>query len=456
MPAATAATTPPRAGAAGPLDAWLTVVGTPDPVLRSVMRDLEQLGVRLRPRGAAPDGVVRRCPGVVAFAGVGPAVLDCIRLVADGGRVRVLALATRRPSDEESWDLLRAGAADVVPCADPARAAPHVAARLRRWTTVEDLLDCHHVQAHLIGNSPAWRAVLREAVEAARFTDAPVLVTGETGTGKERIAQLVHELGDPRRARKQLVVVDCSTIVPSLSGSEFFGHEKGAFTGASTVREGAFELADGGTLFLDEVGELPAPLQAELLRVVQEGTFKRVGANTWRTSRFRLVCATNRDLELEQTRGAFRSDLFHRIAGCRLHLPCLEDRREDVVPLFRHFFAQAAPDAPQPVLEDAVRDLLQQRPYPGNVRELRSLALRIAHRHVGDGVVTVGDVPDDERPGRHRPTARTDPRLAECIRRALELGVSVQDVTTLVIETASRLARVPQDGHAGVANAPSG
>ena len=122
-----------------------------------------------------------------------------------------------------------------------------------------------------------------------------MLVTGESGTGKERVAQLIHEL-DPRPNKGKLVVLDCSTVVPSLSGSEFFGHEKGAFTGAAAAREGAFELANGGTLFLDEVGELTVALQAELLRVIQEGTFKRVGSNMWRKSTFRLVCATNRDV----------------------------------------------------------------------------------------------------------------------------------------------------------------
>ena len=147
--------------------------------------------------------------------------------------------------------------------------------------------------------------------------------------------------------------------MPSLSGSEFFGHEKGAFTGAAAARDGAFELADGGTLFLDEVGELPVTLQAELLRVIQEGTFKRVGSNTWRKSSFRLVCATNRDLAAEQAHGArFRSDFFYRIAGCTLHLPSLRDRTEDILPLFRHFFRQAHPDREPPELYGPVRDLL--------------------------------------------------------------------------------------------------
>ncbi len=212
-----------------------------------------------------------------------------------------------------------------------------------------------------------------------------------------------------------MVVLDCSTVVPALSGSEFFGHEKGAFTGAAAARAGAFELADGGTLFLDEVGELPIPLQAELLRVIQEGTFKRVGSNTWRKSRFRLICATNRDLAAERAGGTFRNDFYHRIAGCRLHLPSLRERPEDIMPLFRHFFREAGPGRDAPHLEAAVRDLLVGRDYPGNVRDLRSLALRIGHRYLGTGVVTVGDVPDHERPGpaaRPSPPARTVTRAS--------------------------------------------
>ena len=140
------------------------------------------------------------------------------------------------------------------------------------------------------------------------------------------------------------------------------------------------------------------PLQAELLRVIQEGTFKRVGSNTWRKSAFRLVCATNRDLAAEQAKGTFRNDFYYRIAGCTLHLPSLRERAEDILPLFRHFFRQAHPDREPPELEGAVRDLLVSRAYPGNVRDLRSLVLRIVHRYLGTGFVTVGDIPDDERP----------------------------------------------------------
>jgi transcriptional regulator with GAF, ATPase, and Fis domain len=259
------------------------------------------------------------------------------------------------------------------------------------------------------------------------------------------VAQLIHEL-DPRPNKKRLVVLDCSTVVPSLSGSEFFGHERGAFTGASSSREGAFELADGGTLFLDEVGELPVTLQAELLRVIQEGTFKRVGSNTWRKSAFRLVCATNRDLATEKARGTFRNDFYYRIAGCTLHLPSLRERSEDILPLFRHFFRQLHPDRRPPELEGAVRDLLVNRSYPGNVRDLRSLVLRIIHRHLGAGFVTVGDIPDQERPGSAQPAAWPDHRFEESIRCGLIQGVKLEDITVAAAEVAARLAVTREDG----------
>src|SRR5262249_683962 len=149
---------------------------------------------------------------------------------------------------------------------------------------------------------------------------------GESGTGKELIARLIHDL-DSRPGKPPLVVVDCTTIVPGLSGSEFFGHERGAFTGAINTRDGAFALANGGTLFLDEIGELPQPMQAELLRVIQERKYKRVGSNAWQHTDFRLVSATNMDLESGVAKGAFRGDLYYRIAGWVCRTPPLRERK---------------------------------------------------------------------------------------------------------------------------------
>jgi DNA-binding NtrC family response regulator len=423
--------------AAKPIDAWLAVLGASDSAVRSVARDLAKLGVRLRPRDG---GAARPRNGVIVFA-EGAAAADSIHNLANDGSERILALSTSEGTlGEESWALLRAGAADVFTWSEPAHSARQVAERLRRWQTIDELLECRHVQEFLVGESPAWQAVLRDAVEIARFTEAAVLITGESGTGKERVAQLIHEL-DPRPAKKRLVVLDCSTVIPSLSGSEFFGHEKGAFTGASAPRQGAFELADGGTLFLDEVGELSVSLQAELLRVIQEGTFKRVGSNTWRKSAFRLVCATNRNLAAEQANGTFRNDFYYRIAGCTLHLPSLRERADDILPLFRHFFRQALPDREPPELEGAVRDLLANRAYPGNVRDLRSLVLRIVHRYLGTGFVTVGDIPDDERPAPEPPVADwCGHEFEESIRRGLARGAEPEDITAVAAGVAARLA----------------
>jgi transcriptional regulator with GAF, ATPase, and Fis domain len=418
-----------------PVAAWLEVVGASQSAVKRVVSGLRKAGVQLQPRDT-PGGPRN---GVVVFAGNIATAADAIHQVANGGPGCVIALhAAGDGLGDDSWGLLRAGASDVIAWAD--ESAPQVAERLRRWETIDELVECQHVRDFLVGESPAWRAVLRDAVEVARFTDAAVLITGESGTGKERVAQLIHEL-DPRRNKKLMVVLDCSTVVPSLSGSEFFGHEKGAFTGASAPRAGAFELADNGTLFLDEVGELPPPLQAELLRVIQEGTFKRVGSNTWRKSVFRLVCATNRDLATEQGVGTFRNDFYYRIAGCALHLPSLRDRPEDILPLFRHFFREARPDREPPEIEDAVRDLLLSRPYPGNVRDLRSLVLRIIPRYLGGGVVTIGDIPDHERPVPPQAVAAwRSGAFEEGLRRGLSVGAKLEEITAAAAEVATELA----------------
>jgi transcriptional regulator with GAF, ATPase, and Fis domain len=427
--------------AATPVAAWLEVVGASRSAVERVARGLRKTGVRLQPRDTA--GGLRN--GVVLFAGNVAAAADAVQRAANAGPGCVIALhAAGDALGNDSWRLLRAGASDVIAWSDAS--ARQVAERLRRWKAIDELVECRHVRDFLVGESPAWRAVLRDAVEVARFTDAAVLITGESGTGKERVAQLIHEL-DPRRNQKRMVVLDCSTVVPSLSGSEFFGHEKGAFTGASAPRAGAFELADGGTLFLDEVGELPAPLQAELLRVIQEGTFKRVGSNSWRKSAFRLVCATNRDLATEQGMGSFRNDFYYRIAGCTLHLPSLRERPEDILPLFRHFFREAYPDGEPPELEGAVRDLLLSRPYPGNVRDLRSLVLRIVPRYLGAGVVTVGDIPDHERPVPRQAVAGwRDGSFEEAIRRGLSVGAKLEEITAAAAEVATELAMGREGG----------
>jgi transcriptional regulator with GAF, ATPase, and Fis domain len=367
-------------------------------------------------------------------------------------RGRVIAVAAAATSLLESgaaWQLLHAGASDVLVWRG-ARTANQIQAKLNRWGEIEELAAAAIQREKLIGRSPAWLSLLGRVVEAASFSRAPILVTGESGTGKELLARLVHSAGSENgnsQSRRVIVTLDCSTIVPELSGSELFGHERGAFTGAHSLREGAFALADGATLFLDEIGELPLPLQAQLLRAIQEKTYKRVGGNVWLKTDFRLVCATNRDLTDLVRRGLFRLDLYHRIAGWVFRALPLRDRREDIVPLARHFLeANYSGEAPE--LDEAICEYLVNRHYEGNIRELRQLMERIALRHVGSGPCTVGDLPEDDRPADGAlPRAWPDQKLESSIAEAIALGASLREISTVASQTAIRIAVQTEGGN---------
>ncbi len=398
-------------------------------------------------------------PGVLALSCTADEAAQTIWELSAGGRRRLLAVAgdasALRPG--EVWRLLDHGAAEVMIWEGPTTGQV-AAARLIRWAQIEEVLDSTEVRGLVVGEAPAWRAALRRVVEAARFSTAAVLVTGESGTGKELVARLIHRL-DPRAGRGDLVVVDGSAIVPTLSGSEFFGHERGAFTGAVGARDGAFAQADGGTLFLDEVGELALPLQAELLRVVQEGMYKRVGGNLWQRANFRLVCATNRDLTRARESGEFRADLYYRIAAGTVRLPTLSERREDILRLFQHFFADASrldgrPGGalPGPVqLTPEVAAALVNREYPGNVRDLRQLAVRICARYVGVGPVTPGDLPEEERPGaRVHPVSGAE-LLEHAVRGCLAGGSSLRQVRDDATDAAIRVALADSGGRVAAA-----
>jgi transcriptional regulator with GAF, ATPase, and Fis domain len=244
-------------------------------------------------------------------------------------------------------------------------------------------------------------------------------------------------------------VLDCTTVSPELAGSEFFGHERGAFTTAVASREGAFALADRGTLFLDEVGELSLALQAELLRVVQERVYKRVGSNTWKQLNFRLICATNRNLLEEEARGAFRRDFYYRIASWTCALPSLGERGEDILPLTRHFLRQLCGVRRPPEPDPAVRDYLLTRAYPGNVRDLRQLVTRMFARHVGDGPLTVGDLPPDERlAATERMRKAWHDGAFQCsIRRALAMGFGLKEINSQTTDLAIQTALADEDGN---------
>jgi DNA-binding NtrC family response regulator len=219
----------------------------------------------------------------------------------------------------------------------------------------------------LVGASPAMRGVFAR-LERAAASDATVLVEGETGTGKEATAESLHREGP--RADGPFVVVDCAAIPRDLLESELFGHEKGAFTGAVSAREGAFEAAHGGTIFLDEIGELPSDLQPKLLRALERREVKRLGSTQWRTVDVRVIAATNRNLRAEVNAQRFRSDLYYRLAVIQLRLPPLRERQEDLPMLVEHLL-RALPGGAEPV-GDELLQAVQRHGWPGNVRELRN------------------------------------------------------------------------------------
>jgi transcriptional regulator with GAF, ATPase, and Fis domain len=393
------------------------------------------------------NGAPETSGGIVFFAEPTQQVFDFICEESRQGLNRVLAVALAPSALKPSakWALLRYGSSDTLTW--NAATAAEIAARFERWREVDALVESGEVRSALVGEGQVWKSVLRQVVEAARFTDACVLLTGESGTGKELVARLIHSLG-PGPLKHDVVLVDCSTIVPELSGSEFYGHEKGAYTGAVLPRDGAFALAHGGTLFLDEVGELPPGLQAQLLRVVQEHTYKRVGGNTWQRADFRLVCATNRDLDKEAEAGRFRRDFYHRIAGICLRLPPLRERAADIPLLARYFLAQLQPNGDAPGLDPAVESWLLERAYPGNIRDLKQIITRIWSRHVGTGPITPGEVPPEDRPteGTIADDWRDDP-LEAVVRRALSAGAGMKEIGRAAQAAAERIAIEDEQGN---------
>jgi transcriptional regulator with GAF, ATPase, and Fis domain len=423
--------------------AWIHFLGWDAglPSQRTVEFTLRAAGIDLVPIGAGDNA------GIVAFGSDDAGACSVIREASASGLTRIVALGFMREAglDGMPWALLAAGASDALVWSGDGTAR-QLAAQLSRWREIDTLAESAQVRDVLVGKGRTWGLTVRQIIEVACYTDATVLLSGETGTGKELVARLIHSL-DRRKDKGDFVVVDCTTIVPTLAGSEFFGHEKGAFTGASTARDGAFATAHGGTLFLDEISELELPLQAELLRVIQEGMYKRVGSDVWRRTRFRLICATNRELLEEESAGRFRRDLYYRIAGWVVRLPSLRERREDILPLVEHFLSAARPNGPA-VVDEAVQDLLTRRDYPGNVRDLRQLVLRMAWRHDGPGPISPGDVPIADRPmlPMLSPESRDD-ALALAVRRALDAGMTLKEISQRSVEIAIRLSCEEEGGN---------
>ena len=248
----------------------------------------------------------------------------------------------------------------------------------------------------MVGESVAITAAFRTAMRFSLLSDLPVLITGDTGTGKELVARAIAKM-DTKRQKGPFVSVNCAAVNPTLMESVFFGHRRGAFTGAERDRKGLIRAAEGGTLFLDEIGELEIGLQAKLLRVLQENSVLGVGEEQEIPVNVRFVAATNRDLEHSVAEKTFRADLFHRLRVLSLHIPSLRERRADIRPLVTHFLRKRQKFGPASV-PDASEDFLeaiQQLDLPGNVRQLQNLVYHSLAHHQSSHALDLMDLPED-------------------------------------------------------------
>jgi DNA-binding NtrC family response regulator len=295
--------------------------------------------------------------------------------------VPIIAI-TSRPTVEGAVAAVLGGARDYMgKPSDPSRLRHTILRILREGRAHRELLQTREQVRdrygfrNLLSRSPVMLKVF-DQIRAVAPTDANVLIRGETGTGKELVARAIHERS--KRKDRPCVSVNCGAFTETLLESELFGHEKGSFTGASARREGVFEMADGGTLFLDELGETSLSVQVNLLRVLDEMAFRRVGGEKLIHVDVRIIAATNQDLETHVKRGLFRQDLFYRLNVFPLFLPPLRERREDVPLLLRHFLDSAAEEyeTEPPIIAQDAMDAILAYGWPGNVRQLRAICER--------------------------------------------------------------------------------
>ncbi|TRZ92720.1 MAG: sigma-54-dependent Fis family transcriptional regulator [Rhodocyclaceae bacterium] len=310
--------------------------------------------------------------------------LELVRHIVDTVADLPVAVITAHGSAENAVSALKAGAFDYIAkpvSLDQLRGMVKSALELPGAHPVDDIGD----ESGLLGASPPIELV-RKLIDRVARSQAPVHITGESGSGKELAARLIHTLG--ARRDRAFVPVNCGAIPENLMESEFFGYRKGAFTGAADDRDGFFHVADGGTLFLDEVAELPLTMQVKLLRAIQEKRVRKVGATGEETVDVRVICATHQDLKLLVEQGRFRQDLFYRLNVIELRMPALRECREDIPMLARHVLdrlARAANLVPPPLTAPALK-ALQSYPFPGNVRELENVLERALALFAGDRI----------------------------------------------------------------------
>lgn len=303
-----------------------------------------------------------------------------------------IILLTGQGTIESAVQAMKLGAYDYLSKPFPLKDLEELVAKAYETRTLRKenrqlraMLERNQPSSEMIGQSPAMQEVFR-LIERAGPSGKAILIQGESGTGKELVARALHRASP--QADKLMVVINCAALPESLLESELFGHEKGAFTGAVSAKPGLFEVADGGTLFIDEIGELPGSLQAKMLRVLEDGSLRRVGSIKERRVHVRLLAATNRNMSEEVRAGRFREDLYYRINVMSLELPPLRDRLADIPLLVQHFLGTGWE------IEDQALSLLQRYTWPGNIRQL-SNALERAKILADDGVIRAHDLPHE-------------------------------------------------------------
>lgn len=338
-----------------------------------------------------------------------------------------IVLMTGQASVEAAIEAVQHGANDYIckPFSIGVLQAIASAVEQRRYPSkLVEIESSSTPQHEILGNSPAMIEVVKTAARVA-VTDLPVMIRGESGTGKELIARLIHRKSP--RAERPFVAVNCGALPDTLLESELFGHTRGAFTGAENARRGLFEEADGGTLLLDEVTETSPAFQVKLLRVLQEGEFRPLGANTKKRVNVRVLSATNRDPQTMVEQGLFRQDLLYRLQGVSITVPPLRDRRDDVRPMSLAFLAQyGAAMRRLSITKDALL-ALERYLWPGNVRELKHLMQRLAA--LSTGIIRIEDLPAE---------FVSTPKLASVINDVIPQG----DMPTLEQLESSYLLRV--------------
>jgi two-component system, NtrC family, response regulator AtoC len=375
--------------------------------------------------------------------GNGMALLDDTELIGNSEVV----LMTGHASLETSIQALRYGAADYLVKPVSAKQLQSILSRVMKPSQLRQEVDSLQQDlrrtgrfGHLVGSSPPMVSVYEQIARVAG-TSVTVFVTGESGTGKELVARSVHDLS--RRRARPFLAVNCGAISPNLIESEIFGHEKGSFTGAERQHQGFFERAHGGTLFLDEITEMPLELQVKLLRVLETGTFMRVGSTTPQETDVRVVAAANRDPAQAVAQGRFREDLLYRLNVFPLELPPLRERLQDLPLLVRHFLAEIGQreGAAKQITPAALERLAQYR-WPGNVRELRNVLQRAWVMATGPEITDEWlprDVPAVPAPA---PVATQPPALPPAASLAVTVGTPLAAVERQVI-----LATLEHFGH---------